>query len=450
MTITVVSSNEAENKKEARRDRLISFMINKLREFLQKRFLQDVASMLAGNIFSQAISLLAALVITRLYTPAAFGIMSYISSLTGILAIAVALGYQTAILLPAEEEKAESLMHLALICTLGITTITILAFWSFRGFLASRSGIPGVENYIWFVPLGIFIFGIRQTLINVHTRFKHFKLIAGSEVVVAAVTAFSKIIPALLIGASALWLVTGNVIGPLVSAILLVWVYLKDKKKKKCATINYSNWVIAKEYNRFPKYHLPTLVFNSLSQNLPVILFAAFFSPEAVGFYGLANNMLRKPVDLFSQSLTRVFLQKAVETEHIGGNQFRLLKRATTVMVLIGIVPFGILTLLGDKIFVVIFGQQWQTSGVCAQILAPWLFISFVNITANQLILAKQALSFKFVLELAYIIFSLVGIFMGHYFFPADFKKTLAIFSSIGFLRGFVLNYAAFVISKKV
>lgn len=442
--------NETNIKKVAIRTGIVPFMINKLEDFLQRRFLRDVASMFAGNIFAQAISFLAAIVITRLYTPVAFGVMSYIWSLTSIFAIVTSLGYQHAIILPLEEKKAEALMRLSLLCTLGITCIITLGFWSFKGVLASRAGIPGVEYYLWFVPLGILVFGIRQILISVHTRFKHFTLISGSQVVVAAVTALSKIIPALLIGASALWLVAGNVIGPLVSSVPLVWVYSKYRKKQERFAINDSDWTIAREYIKIPKYHLPTELLNTLSQNLPVILFAAFFSPEVVGFYGLANNILRKPADLFSQSLNRVFLQKAVETDHSGGNQFILLKRTTTVMFLIGIVPLGILTIFGDKIFVLIFGQQWQTAGQCGQILAPWMFIIFLNITANQIIFAKQAFKFKFLLELAYILLSFVGIYLGHYFFPDDFRKTLAIFSFIGCSRGLVLSYVAFMFSRKL
>jgi len=406
--------------------------------------------MLAGNVFAQAIGFLAALVITRLYTPGAFGIMMYIWSLTSILSIMGGLHYNLAILYPVEDEKTKSLIDLSLICICGVTIIVSLALWGFKGVFVSRAGIPGVENYLWFVPLGIFIYGIQQTLASFHTRFKHFKLLAGSQIVVSVVNALFKIIPALLVGASALWLIAGNVVGILASAMQLLWVYIKDPNKQDRLPRIDSIWGVAKEYSKFPKIFLPTNLLNSISQNLPVILFAALFTPEFVGFYGLANNILRKPLHLAGQSLNSVFLQKALETENIRGDQFNLLKRITISLALIGIVPFGLITIFGDTVFVLLFGQQWRISGVCAQILAPWLFMGFVNISANQMILAKQAFSIKFLLEFTYIILSVVGIYVGHYFFPTDFIKTLAIFSFIGFFRGVVMNYAAFALSRKV
>lgn len=296
----------------------------------------------------------------------------------------------------------------------------------------------------------MFVFGIRASLDLIHTRFKHFKLIATSLVVVAVATAFLKIIPALLNEANAVWLVAGNVVGPFVSAMLLLWIYLKHSDKQTRLIRMGPMWEVAKEYINFPKYILPTTLLWIFSQNLPVMLFAAFFSPEAVGFYGLANNILRRPSTLVGQSLNKVFLQKAAEVENLGGDLCRLLKRTTAVLILIGIVPFGILAIFGGKIFVLFFGQQWHTAGVCAQILTPWLFMGFVNTGANQLILVKQALKFKFILELSYIVLAFVGIYAGYYYFPGDFKISLAFFSLVGFSRGFVLNFVAFVLSKKL
>jgi len=52
--------------------------------------------------------------------------------------------------------------------------------------------------------------------------------------------------------------------------------------------------------------------------------------------------------------------------------------------------------------------------------------------------------------DMPYIVIALVGIYVGYYFFPSDFKKSLAIFSFIGFARGLILNYAALVFANKM
>lgn len=83
-------------------------MVEKLKDLIQRRFARNVASMLTGNILSQAIGFLAALVITRLYTPDDFGIMTYIWSLTSIFSVGAGLCYQQAIILPSEEKKPKA------------------------------------------------------------------------------------------------------------------------------------------------------------------------------------------------------------------------------------------------------------------------------------------------------------------------------------------------------
>jgi len=429
---------------------MLNSITENLRYISQKRLIRNFTSMFTGNIMAQAMSFLLTPIITRLYTPDDFGIMTYIMTLTGLISIWVCLCYERAILLPAEEKKAESLFRLCLFFTSGVTIITILVFWGFKALIAASAGIPGIELYLFFVPLGTFIIGINSSFAQVHIRSKRFKLVAISRFIFTSTTVFSKIILALLLGASAVWLVAGNIIGYLAALVLLMRFYFKYRNNLEPNFLNIdSMWEVAKEYNKFPKYVLPTEIFNSISQSLPVILFAALFSPEVVGFYGLANSMLRRPLDLLYSSLSEVFLQKAAEINNYGGDLFHLQKKTTRVLFLIGIIPFGILTAFGDKIFIFVFGQQWQTAGVCAQILAPWLFIGFINNPANQIIIVKQALRFKFILELLYIVFSFAGIYVGYYFFPFDFKMSVAIFSFIGFSRGLVLNYAGVVFSRK-
>jgi len=429
---------------------MFALIIENLRDISKRRFIRDFTSLLTGNVLAQVISFLAAPILTRLYTPEDFGIMTYIMSLTSILSIWICLGYEQAILLPVEEKKAENLFRLSLYSSFGLGSITALVFWVFKRLIAARSGIPGIESYLMFVPLGIFVVGIINSSTKMHMRAKRFKLVATSRFIMTCVTAFSKIILALLVGTSALWLVAGNIMGPLASATLLLWLYFKYRNIQTRFLRIESMWEVAKEYIEFPKYILPTEMLNSISQSLPVILFAAFFSSDVVGFYGLADSTIRRPVALIYASLSSVFLQKSAEINNFGGDLFHLLKRTTIVLFLIGIIPFGILTAFGDKIFGFVFGQQWQTAGVCAQILAPWLFIGFINAPANQIIIVKQALRFKFILELLYIVFSFVGIYAGYYFFPLDFKKSVAFFSFVGFSRALVLTYAAFFFSRRL
>jgi O-antigen/teichoic acid export membrane protein len=205
---------------------------------------------------------------------------------------------------------------------------------------------------------------------------------------------------------------------------------------------------VAWEYIKFPKYSMPTGALNSISQNFPVLLFAYLFSQEVVGFYGLANMVLRRPIALMSQSLSKVFLQKSAEVENKGGTHFTNLKKTTLGLVIIGIMPFTVLTFFGGRLFGLIFGSQWVIAGGYAQILAPWLFLLFINKPANGIYIVKKKLRFMFYFNIISIISRLAAIVGGYQIIPKPWFA-IAIFSTVGILTNIYFIYYAFSISKR-
>ncbi len=415
---------------------------------LRSTFVKNVATMMAGNASAQAIAFLAAPIVTRLYGPADFGIMTFIWSLTGLFSVGANLGYHEAVILPASDEKGKNLFLISITSALVASLCVALFTMIFSDVIASKSGMENIDVFLWFVPVGIFFVGCNESFISFHTRYKHFRLISISTIAIALTTALTKIIPALFVEADALWLNIGNVAGPFIAVVLLFWMgrslwndglfpFLSIAKMRD----------VAVEYIKFPLYQLPTLLINSLSQSLPVILFAAYFSPEVVGFYGLANKVLRQPIYLIGDSLKKIFLQKSAETEHVQGNHFNNLKRTILALSAIGIVPFVLLTLYGKQIFVVIFGAQWSDAGVYAQLLSPWLFTMFLNPPVNQIYLVKQKLGFLFWFNIVTIVLRLSAIIIGYYFFKNPFV-TIGLFSLAGVILNIFFISNAFLISR--
>ncbi len=76
-------------------------MMRGLRALLPKgRLGRAVAVLVTGTAFGQLIVLAASPLVTRLYTPADFGVLGVFSAFLGILGIAVTLRYELAIPLP--------------------------------------------------------------------------------------------------------------------------------------------------------------------------------------------------------------------------------------------------------------------------------------------------------------------------------------------------------------
>ncbi|MCK5214492.1 MAG: oligosaccharide flippase family protein [Candidatus Omnitrophica bacterium] len=421
--------------------------IEALIKSLKSKFVKNVSTMLAGNIVAQAVTLLAAPVITRLYLPDDFGIMAFIQSVGSVFAIIACLRYRYAILLP-KEEKGYNLFALSIFLSFTFSILLVFLVLLFKEIIAEKCGFPSRENYLFFLPCIVFITSGRDALSFLFTRFKNFKIISISRISLSVVNSITKIGAGFLLSASAFWLLFGNLMGVL-APVLLFLIFLKEKLPEITKNISIANLrQSAYEYRKFPKYNMPTEFINSISQNLPIILFSYLFSQKIVGFYGLANMVLRGPVNIMSESISKVFLQKLSEMKNHGSNLYNNLQKTTLGLAVIGIIPFAVLTIAGKQIFGFVFGQEWSEAGLYAQVLAPWLFLAFIASPANQIYIVLQKLKFKLHFNIINIALKVSAIILGYLLFKTP-VSAVTFFSITGVIMHVYYISYAFNLAKK-
>src|SRR5699024_1580131 len=106
----------------------------------------------------------------------------------------------------------------------------------------------------------------------------------------------------------------------------------------KKISLNY----LARKYKDFPLYRANQEFINSISQRLPDLLLAIYFGPASVGFYTIGKSVLGMPSQLIGKSVGDVFYPHVSEAVNKGENPTYLIKRATLLLSIIGIVPFGL------------------------------------------------------------------------------------------------------------
>jgi len=406
-------------------------------------FIRNVTTMLAGNATAQAISFLAAPVITRLYAPNDFGVMIYISSIIAILSVLSGMRYETAIVLPKDDNKALNLFALCMLCTVSISVLLTLLVVIGNNTICNLLKKSWLSSWLWIVPIGVFMTGSFNSLTFLHTRKKLFTLLSLARISTSVSTVFTKIVAGLIVGSSVFWLISGNIIGVMAAAIILSCYFLLRVSPQIRASVNWKGLrAVAREYSKFPKYAMPTGLLNSLSQNLPVLLFAHYFSQDIVGYFGLASAVLRQPISLIGESLGKVYLQKAAELQSQDRNLRDSMIKTTLGLIGVGIVPFGLLTIGGRWIFSFVFGEDWATAGLYAQILAPWLFLGLINPPATQVIIVRQALQFNLLFNIVTMLMRFGSIVLGYYLLPQPWA-VIGAFSASGVLVNlFYISYA--------
>ena len=307
-------------------------------------------------------------------------------------------------MLPRHREDAVNLLVLSQGILFSFFFLIVLALFFFGKEILSLLGNERIHNELWFIPFGVMMFGIRETLACWFAREKKFFLLAFGQVLTSSTTACIKILAGLLVGSTSIWLITGNILGLVIPSIIMLILLVKDSWHLKQSIQMSRVTQNAKDYIKFPRYQLSTSFLNTFSQNIPVFMFGFLFSTEIVGYYGFAVSITKKPIQLVSRSLSKVFLQKATETNARLGNLQQQLKKATLGLFLAGIIPFTILAVFGQPLFQIIFGAKWETAGLFCQIMCPWFLLMFINTPATQIIIVKQQLRFNLIFTVVQII----------------------------------------------
>jgi O-antigen/teichoic acid export membrane protein len=148
--------------------------------------------------------------------------------------------------------------------------------------------------------------------------------------------------------------------------------------RRQSAVLRAAMW----RYRDFPFYRAPQLLLNTVSRVTPLLVLGSLFGPSAAGFYAIAQSTLYLPVTVIAQSVGKVFVQRLATQAHDRKPLRPLILRATSGLVLLGFIPFGLIMLGGPWLFGLVFGSEWLEAGHYARWLAVWVFFHFVNIPA--------------------------------------------------------------------
>jgi len=188
-------------------------------------------------------------------------------------------------------------------------------------------------------------------------------------------------------------LIGTGILGQIVSTFVLGGQIWRDDRKLFKAGIRWEKMISGlKRHKKFPIYNTWSALLNTASQQLPAIMLAFYFSPKIVGFYALGKTVLSMPMNMVGGAVAQVFFQKASEAHYRTGNLSKVVEEVFKRLVSLGIFPVLLLTLIGEDLFVVVFGQRWAEAGVYMQILGLWIFFQFISSPISTLfaVLEKQ------------------------------------------------------------
>lgn len=385
--MTVLSHRDQQDKKD-RANKTHSFRAN-------------VGRLFYDNSLAQVISVLAAPVLARLFSPESFGVATLLVAIATVVAAVGTLRYEQAIVLPEKKEEAEVLFRLSfgflvLATMLSAAVITVLSVFNLNEITAWMSGQHAL---IYTIPVLALLAGMERILRSWQQREREFRCIGRAGVVNSLSTPLSRVVYAVTIGPTSFGLIAGIFLG----YIFEFFVLLKDVPRGviRRLILEYKtrrSHEVAKCYREFSLFATATELLNSISVQLPIFMLAIMYSSSIVGFYALAMRLLTIPLQALGEAVRQVYYQKASDLKNKKQDLVSPLVKSSIALFLIGLLPFGVLYIWGEQIFAMVLGDSWITAGKYAAILSPWLYSGLLLVPAQSTLttLRKQALLFKF------------------------------------------------------
>jgi O-antigen/teichoic acid export membrane protein len=309
---------------------------------------RGMATLALGSGIGRVIGLAAIPVLTRLYTPEDFGALAVFTALVAILAPLVTLRYVLALPLPRHDGVAMNLLVLSFGLMLVFCALIALALGLWGGALLTLVSMQVLAPWWWLIALGVLGTATYEMLTMWATRKRAYKVIAQTNVTQSAAGAVVKIGLGLAAWAP-LGLLVGQVvaqtggIGRLITGfgaeLRAQWHHVRASRIRKAA------W----RHRGFPIWRVPSQFLMVFAQQLPILLFAAYYNDRDVGYVSVVFMVLNIAVNIIGASLSRSIYGE-IAHEGLGHHTVSVLTRTSWITFVLCLPISGVLALGGPML----------------------------------------------------------------------------------------------------
>jgi O-antigen/teichoic acid export membrane protein len=360
-----------------------------VQKFRQKgSFVHHLSVATSWNIAIAATQFILSPIITRLYTPAQYGVFALMNSIIAGISLFSSFKYSEAILLTETKEARHRATGLAFGLLQATTLLSFIAIFIFHNSVSDFLNMPRATLLPYIIPIGVLLTGILEILLNINASKKNYFLNGLSGFISALSARGSNIIAALAFGPATASLLLGDFIGRVLAIISLLTSFKGNVGSVSLLVKSYKISVLkstAKFYRSFPLYALPSSLLTTLSSHLPLYFFQVQYGSLVVGSFALASSLLEIINRLVPYTVSTVFLQKAKDLKSSSLNDladgvYRLFKYALTLSTLL----FLFVAVSSSALLPWAFGENWKTAGHITAILALYYAFNFVSVSLSE------------------------------------------------------------------
>ena len=273
--------------------------------------MKRILSSILGPVGIQLVGLLFIPIIARIYGPDAYGKMNLLVAYAIIFYPAVAGCYPMAIVLPRSKKRAEGLVTIALLLTL-VNSAVVAIICAVISLSTSGSDLGAIAAWL---PVSI----LCGSIWNIHNHCliyeRQFFLRSSAQILQALMIGIGRITAADGFGPNPLWLMSSAATMNSMNSVIALCL-----QRERSKSLRWNIWSdfgylkkIARHYFDFPRYRMPQLILNGLSQAMPITLIALMFDTTSAGYFGLARTLIVVTTNSIGQSVGDVIYASYAE-----------------------------------------------------------------------------------------------------------------------------------------
>jgi O-antigen/teichoic acid export membrane protein len=342
-----------------------------------------VLTLLAGGVLAQALPLLLGPWLTRLYSPAEFGLYHLFAAVAANAAVVACARYEFALPLATDDAEAAALRTLCQRLLLASTAMAGVGGVAWA--LAAGQAWP-----LW-LPAAVGALGLVSLATLNATRAQRFRGLAIARVLQHGGGALAQLGAGLLQAG-----VTGLIVAPIAAALAAVAALGWPGPGLATGRAARAQWLaVARVHRSFPVLNTPHAFLGALQDTLAVALIAASLGPAAAGAWGLAMRYLKAPATLVGGAVSQALYPRLAPAAGAAAGctaagRALVLRTMGLLAVLAAPLVAG-LWWVGPDLFAWAFGPDWVAAGELARALALYIGLHFVASPLGVVTMAWQA-----------------------------------------------------------
>lgn len=407
-------------------------------KFIEGRFARRLATLSGGTMLGQAVLIACSPLLTRLYTPAEFGVLAVFTAASSMLLNVMTLRYEYAIPSCTTDDDAAHMVALCALVTLLVSATITLTLFVVEDGIVDYLGMPDIRLSLWLLPAILFVWGLTLPLAGWSIRNGTFWRNAAGNFAQFATQGGAQLALGVAVGGAGS-LVLGYAMGPLARLAGFLLAAPRDRHPRWRPIELARLWSLGRHFWRYPVFSGSSALLQNVSQMLPAILVALLYGPAAAGMFGLAQRIMGLPMRMLADAASAVFLGEIARADC--RTTHRLFMRTSTTFLLVGSAGMLPVLILGPYLFGVVFGEAWRETGRIAQILVPLYLARFIVTPVSQILNVYQRQHMHFLSSVLNCLMLTLSFWLGWHL-ALSLQSTVMLYS-IGSTASFVLYFVS-------